>query len=762
MGKLYLLEYLAARRQSQHPPQLTKIMTHFGIICPPATGHLNTILPLAQELQKRNHRVTLFGILDTKAQTVAAGVEFQAIGEQEFPLGSVEAKNSKVGVLTGKNVREYALQWRQKLVPVLLEEGIEIIKNARIQALLVDHKSKEGGTVAEVLKIPFITICSALVSENYGQVKFQDPIQEVVNEYRHKFNLLPYSCDREFYSPLAQISHQPKEFDLPRTRRTALPKCFHFTGPYHTSVARNKIDFPWSKLTGKPLIYASLGTIQNRQVEIFQGIAKACKIFDIQLIISLGGGLEVQSLPPLPGDPLVVSYAPQLEILKKATLIITNAGLNSTLEALNYGVPIIAIPISYEQPNIASRLVWKGVAEALPIDNFKVDKLENYIAKILDHNSYKQKALNLQAAIINSGGVNLAGDIIEEAIATGKPVLRQKKSSSHNSKVTSSNKIVVLQPPTPDDEHLPLLEKIDFQPIFILGFHRSGTTLLYQILTATQCFNFVSAYHVIKYQELLTNYVNKQESKAKQELAELFQSLGISDRVIDKIPVTPDLPEEYGFILRNAGYEFKLNGDNLDYFKQLCKKIELISPLPNPLLLKNPWDFSNFLYIKKAFPQAKIIFIHRNPTHVINSKLKAGKALFNNPSAYSALISKQYVRNLQKNSQNDQQDNLWYEEKRLRNLIDKTLEESTYFLQNIEQLSTTDYLSIRYEDICQNPEENIQEILGFLNLESKVNLDYPSLISPRPLQFLPQVEKASPVINDKLKDYFEYHQYRSC
>ena len=90
---------------------------------------------------------------------------------------------------------------------------------------------------------------------------------------------------------------------------------------------------------------------------------------------------------------------------------------------------------------------------------------------------------------------------------------------------------------------------------------------------------------------------------------------------------------------------------------------------------------------------------------------------------------------------------------------DLSLEESNYFLQNIEQLTTTDYLSIRYEDICQNPAENIQAILSFLNLESKVNLDYPSLISPRQLQLLPQVEKANSMITQKLKDYYHYHNY---
>ena len=34
-------------------------MTHFGAICPTHfTGHLNTMLPLAQELKRRGHRVT--------------------------------------------------------------------------------------------------------------------------------------------------------------------------------------------------------------------------------------------------------------------------------------------------------------------------------------------------------------------------------------------------------------------------------------------------------------------------------------------------------------------------------------------------------------------------------------------------------------------------------------------------------------------------------------------------------------------------------
>ena len=48
-------------------------MAHIGIICVPATGHLNTLLPLGCELKQRGHQVTLIGVLDAKEKTEAAG-----------------------------------------------------------------------------------------------------------------------------------------------------------------------------------------------------------------------------------------------------------------------------------------------------------------------------------------------------------------------------------------------------------------------------------------------------------------------------------------------------------------------------------------------------------------------------------------------------------------------------------------------------------------------------------------------------------------
>jgi zeaxanthin glucosyltransferase len=71
---------------------------------------------------------------------------------------------------------------------------------------------------------------------------------------------------------------------------------------------------------------------------------------DVQVVLSVGKNLNPHSLGPTPSNTLVVRSAPQIELLKRAALCITHAGLNTVLESLAQGVPMVAIPIAYSQP----------------------------------------------------------------------------------------------------------------------------------------------------------------------------------------------------------------------------------------------------------------------------------------------------------------------------------------------------------------------------------------------------------------------------
>lgn len=411
-------------------------MTHFGLLCPATTGHLNTMLPLGKELQRRGHTVTMFGILDAQAKTLAAGLNFQAIAEAEFPLGAQAEFMAQLGKLSGLKALQYTVATVAKKAEAFFKEAPEVMKTAGVEVLLVDQVSQEGGTVADRLGIPFISVCSAVVlnreptippyatpwpydpswsgqlrnSLGYGALNWATkPITALINDYRRRWNLPPQSNPNDRYSPLAQISQQPAALEFPRK---SLPACFHFTGPFHSNVGRDVPDFPWDKLNDKPLIYASLGTIQNQLGGTFQTIAQACLGLEAQLVISLGGA-KLQSLPPLPGNPLVVDYAPQLELLPKTTLTITHAGLNTTLECLSNGVPMVAIPIANDQPAVAARIAWAGVGEFIPAGKINGKNLRQTIEKVLREDSYKKNALRLQQAIKESGGVSKAADIVE-------------------------------------------------------------------------------------------------------------------------------------------------------------------------------------------------------------------------------------------------------------------------------------------------------------------------------------------------------------
>src|SRR5689334_13085292 len=80
-------------------------------------------------------------------------------------------------------------------------------------------------------------------------------------EQRRVWNLPAFRTPNDVFSPFAQISQQPPEFEFPRRD---LPPHFHFAGPFQVSRARAPVQFPFEALDGRPLVYASLGTLQNR------------------------------------------------------------------------------------------------------------------------------------------------------------------------------------------------------------------------------------------------------------------------------------------------------------------------------------------------------------------------------------------------------------------------------------------------------------------------------------------------------------------
>lgn len=409
-------------------------MTHFGMFCPPATGHLDPVGALGRELIQRGHRVTVIQIPDVESKVRSEQLNFCPIGQDIFPLGSKAIYLEELGRREGLSGVRYSIDCAWQLAEVMCRQGPDAIRESKIDFMLVDQNEPAAGTVAEHLDIPFITLCTSVPinrepcipppftlwpystslltrARNALAYRFVDwllsPITKVLNHYRYQWHLPLLKSPDESFSKLAQLSQMTEDFDFPRSTR---PMNFHYFGPFCFESLKD-IPFPFDRLNGKPLVYASLGTLQNRQTHIFKTIAEACAPLQIQLVLSLGHQNEIPM--NLPGCPLIVDYAPQLELLAKAHAVITHAGTNTTMGALRFGVPMVAMPITNDQPGTAARLERTGAGAVIPLQHLNASRLRSTLEQVMSKPSFRKESKRLQNSIEKAGGVQKAADIIE-------------------------------------------------------------------------------------------------------------------------------------------------------------------------------------------------------------------------------------------------------------------------------------------------------------------------------------------------------------
>jgi zeaxanthin glucosyltransferase len=158
-----------------------------------------------------------------------------------------------------------------------------------------------------------------------------------------------------------------------------------------------------------------MGTLVNGLKNVYRTILEAVSEFpDMQMVLSVGRNVAPNDLGPFPENAIVVPSAPQIELLKRATLCITHAGLNTTLEALAQGVPLVAIPIGYDQPGVASRIAYHGVGEFVELGELSKHRLSKLIVKVTSSSSYRDKARWFQNVLREKRGLDVAADIIEQ------------------------------------------------------------------------------------------------------------------------------------------------------------------------------------------------------------------------------------------------------------------------------------------------------------------------------------------------------------
>ena len=300
-------------------------MARIGFLCPPLTGHLNPIGTLGRALARRGHTTVAFQIPEARRAIEAQNLEFQAFGEGHTDTGAIAAAVRELGGLAGLRGARFAVNCAARMARVICECAPEVMRKARLDFLVVDQNEPAGACIAQYLNIPFATVVllpfdrepkvpppfvawpydNRLVTTLLNLVAYAAfdrlvaPVNRVLNAYRREWHLRPIRRPEDTLSSLAQLCQLTEAFDFPRVKRNAT---LHYLGPFRDH-SRTVVPFPFERLNGKPLVYASYGTLQTAVPRISRSLPQpvrssmfnsSCRRADAQsmpVFISMGNRL---------------------------------------------------------------------------------------------------------------------------------------------------------------------------------------------------------------------------------------------------------------------------------------------------------------------------------------------------------------------------------------------------------------------------------------------------------------------------------------
>lgn len=115
---------------------------------------------------------------------------------------------------------------------------------------------------------------------------------------------------------------------------------------------------------GRPLAFISLGTLMGGRARILSAMASAATARGLQPVVVHGGRLA-DAKAVLPHGTIARGFLNQADILTDVRAAIIHGGYNSTTDAVAAGVPLITVPLAFEQGAVGARIERAGLGRTV-------------------------------------------------------------------------------------------------------------------------------------------------------------------------------------------------------------------------------------------------------------------------------------------------------------------------------------------------------------------------------------------------------------
>ncbi|MED1203602.1 macrolide family glycosyltransferase [Heyndrickxia acidicola] len=375
-------------------------------------GHINPTIGVVQELIARGEEVVYFTTESFRECIEKTGAIVRTVDGEKF---------IKAFISGGRNYLLERVNGLLLTADIVIPSVLEQIDGEHFEYIIHDSMFGCGNLLAQILNLPAINSCTSFAQTEEAFNKMLDRVsqniplefvKEINDEYKRLITMVKEKYNVEIHSPY-EVFCNPAPLTIVYTTKEFQPfgeifnQSYKFIGPSIASrFIQHNVDL--TEIKGKRTIYISLGTVFNQAIDFYKLCFKAFKNSDYTVVISIGKQTSPIDLGEIPQNFIVKQYVPQTEVLKYTKLFITHGGMNSTNEGLYYGVPLIVIPQSADQPIVARQVTSIGAGIQLKMEDLTANQLCEAADHVLSDLSFQKAVSAIKESIQHSCGYRQA------------------------------------------------------------------------------------------------------------------------------------------------------------------------------------------------------------------------------------------------------------------------------------------------------------------------------------------------------------------
>ncbi|HEU4760663.1 MAG TPA: glycosyltransferase [Dehalococcoidia bacterium] len=422
-------------------------MARFLFTVWPFPGHIHPNIAVARALRERGHDVRFYTGSLARTALESEGFDlspFRRVDEAQVE----EIVLSPRGIMGQRNPLRVGILWRRwvlETVPAQLADLEGVLAEWRPDAIVCDpamwgpflvlHESRGvpvailsytaacilPGREAPLLAVSFPRARNPLARFRAGAVRaalslVSRPVIRQASALRKAHGLPPLRVSVTQHAgtmPLYLMPSTPA-FDY---QRTDLPPSVRYVGPLLWNKPADQPPPAWldEPPPDEPLVYVSEGTVPMDTAPLLVAAAEGLADLPVQVVMTTGSQRDPAALglSNAAANVRAERWVPLIDLLPRTRLVVTTGGSGTVLAALKEGVPVLAVPTAWDQPENAWRVVDAGVGLRLSPGRCTPERLREAVQRLLTEETFREGAARMAADFRNYGGAAQAAELLE-------------------------------------------------------------------------------------------------------------------------------------------------------------------------------------------------------------------------------------------------------------------------------------------------------------------------------------------------------------